>query len=133
MSAVLPSSGHAAPGSDTVVELRNVSKRFRIQEGNTLQEFVPALFRGKGFTPPFFAETRWGLPVPPETRDGLGTMFAAPNEYGLDGRAVMYHMAYFSPKVFGGGQFYLFRCCSSLIDQARDQWLEPEESQGCCQ
>ncbi|MGC4099021.1 MAG: hypothetical protein QM706_18075 [Nitrospira sp.] len=46
-------------------------------------------------------------PVPPETRDGMGDMFADPNQYGVDGRAVMYHMAYFSPKVFGAGQFYL--------------------------
>ena len=68
---------------------------------------VIALKYEKGFTPPFYDGTRWGVPVPPETRDGLGNMFAAPNEYGLDGRAVMYHMAYFSPKVFGGGQFYL--------------------------
>jgi hypothetical protein len=60
-----------------------------------------------GFVPPFFAGTHWGVPIPPETRDGLSTMFADPNQYGVDGRAVMYHMAYFSPKVFGGGQFYL--------------------------
>jgi len=68
---------------------------------------VIALKYENGFVPPFFEGTRWGLPLPPETRDGLGNMFADPNEYGLDGRAVMYHMAYFSPKVFGGGQFYL--------------------------
>ncbi|WP_050028432.1 DUF1254 domain-containing protein [Verrucomicrobium sp. BvORR034] len=60
-----------------------------------------------GFVPPFFEGTHWSVPVPPETRDGLGSMFADPNEYGLDGRAVMYHMAYFSPKVLGAGQFYL--------------------------
>ena len=66
-----------------------------------------ALKYENGFVPPFFDGTHWGLPVPPETRDGLGNMFADPNQYGLDGRAVMYHMAYFSPKVFGGGQFYL--------------------------
>jgi hypothetical protein len=60
-----------------------------------------------GFSPPFYERTRWGVPVPQETRDGFGNMFSDPNEYGLDGRAVMYHMAYFSPKVFGGGQFYL--------------------------
>ena len=60
-----------------------------------------------GFASPFFPGTRWGLPVPKETVDGLGNAFADPNEYDLDGRAVMYHMAYFSPKVFGGGQFYL--------------------------
>jgi ABC-2 type transport system ATP-binding protein len=39
----------------TVIEFSHVSKRFRLQEGNTLQEFVPALFRGKGWTPPFYA------------------------------------------------------------------------------
>ena len=66
-----------------------------------------ALKYEKGFEPAFFEGTRWGLPIPPETRDGLGNMFADPNEYGVDGRSVMYHMAYFSPKVFGGGQFYL--------------------------
>lgn len=60
-----------------------------------------------GFVPAFFEGTGWGVPIPPETRDGLGNMFSDPGEYGLDGRAVMYHMAYFSPKVFGGGQFYL--------------------------
>lgn len=59
------------------------------------------------FVPPFYEGTHWGVPVPPETRDGLGNKFADPNEYGLDGRAVMYHMAYFSPKVLGAGQFYL--------------------------
>ena len=66
-----------------------------------------ALKYENGFDPPFFEGTHWGVPIPPETRDGLGSMFADPNEYGVDGRAVMYHMAYFSPKVFGGGQFYL--------------------------
>ncbi len=68
---------------------------------------VIALEYEAGFVPPFFEGTHWGLPVPPETRDGLGNRFADPNEYGLDGRAVMYHMAYFSPKVLGAGQFYL--------------------------
>lgn len=68
---------------------------------------VIALKYESGFSPAFFEGTSWGIPVPPETREGLGSMFSNPNEYGLDGRAVMYHMAYFSPKVFGGGQFYL--------------------------
>jgi hypothetical protein len=68
---------------------------------------VIALKYESGFHPAFFDGAHWGLPIPPETRDGLGSLFADPNEYGLDGRAVMYHMAYFSPKAFGGGQFYL--------------------------
>ncbi len=68
---------------------------------------VIALKYESGFSPAFFGGTHWGIPVPPETREGLGNLFSNPKEYGLDGRAVMYHMAYFSPKVFGGGQFYL--------------------------
>jgi len=60
-----------------------------------------------GFVQPFFEGTRWGLPIPQETVAGLQTGFADPNQYGVDGRAVMYHMAYFSPKVLGAGQFYL--------------------------
>jgi len=75
---------------------------------------VIALKYETGFVPAFFKGTHWSVPIPPETRDGLGTMFADPNEYGLDGRAVMYHMAYFSPKVFGGGQFYLINISDSL-------------------
>ena len=68
---------------------------------------VIALKYEHGFATPYFAGTRWGVPIPPETVAGLGSGFADPNQYGVDGRAVMYHMAYFSPKVFGGGQFYL--------------------------
>lgn len=73
-----------------------------------------ALKYENGFIPPFYEGTRWSLPVPAETREGLGSMFANPNEYGIDGRAVAYHMAYFSPKVYGGGQFYLI----NLSDRA---------------
>ena len=88
---------------------------------------VIALKYENGFVPPFFEGTHWGVPIPPETRDGLGSMFADPNEYGVDGRAVMYHMAYFSPKVFGGGQFYLLNI-SDRDGQAagRQQDLSPD-------
>ena len=75
---------------------------------------VIALRYETGFVPPFFEGTHWAVPIPKETRDGLGSMFADPNEYGVDGRAVMYHMAYFSPKIFGGGQFYLL----NIVDRA---------------
>ena len=60
-----------------------------------------------GFVPPFFDGTHWAVPIPKETIDGMGSLFADPNEYAIDGRAVMYHMAYFSPKQLGAGQFYL--------------------------
>ena len=66
-----------------------------------------ALKLEKGFVPPFFEGTHWAVPIPKETMDGLGSGFADPNTYAIDGRGVMYHMAYFSPKHFGAGQFYL--------------------------
>ncbi len=37
------------------IEFAQVSKRFQLQEGRTLREFVPALFRGRAWSPPFFA------------------------------------------------------------------------------
>ncbi len=82
------------------------TKRILAQAAREAHEVIALKYEG-GFVPPFFSGSRWGIPVPPETRDGLGNKFADPNEYGLDGRAVMYHMAYFSPKVLGAGQFYL--------------------------
>ena len=82
------------------------TKRILNQAAREAREVI-ALKYEKAFEPAFFDGTHWGVPVPTETRDGLGNMFADPNQYGVDGRAVMYHMAYFSPKVFGGGQFYL--------------------------
>lgn len=59
------------------------------------------------FEPPFFEGSHWAVPVPHETMEGLQTGFADPNVYALDGRAVMYHMAYFSAKHLGAAQFYL--------------------------
>lgn len=69
-------------------------------------EFIAARYEAN-FEPPFFEGTHWAVPVPPETMAGLQTGFADPNVYALDGRAVMYHMAYFSAKRLGGAQFYL--------------------------
>jgi len=37
------------------IEFWQVSKRFQLQEGKTLREFVPALFRGRAWSPPFYA------------------------------------------------------------------------------
>lgn len=37
------------------IELLNVSKRFQLTEGRTLREFVPLLFKGHGFSEPFYA------------------------------------------------------------------------------
>jgi ABC-type polysaccharide/polyol phosphate transport system ATPase subunit len=41
--------------SDTEIEFWEVSKRFVLQEGRTLREFVPAFLRGRGFVEPFYA------------------------------------------------------------------------------
>lgn len=82
------------------------TKRILAEAAREAHEVI-ALKYESGFVPPFFKGTHWSVPIPVETREGLQTMFANPNEYGLDGRAVMYHMAYFSPKVLGAGQFYL--------------------------
>jgi ABC-type polysaccharide/polyol phosphate transport system ATPase subunit len=43
-------------GSDLPeIEFENVSKRFQLTEGGSLREFLPALFKGRGFTEPFYA------------------------------------------------------------------------------
>jgi hypothetical protein len=60
-----------------------------------------------GFSSPFFAGTHWALPVAKSTIDGMASMFADPNSYDVDGRAVMFSVAYFSAKHLGTGQFYL--------------------------
>jgi len=40
---------------EKAIEFREVSKRFVLEEGRTLREFVPALFQGRGWSPPFYA------------------------------------------------------------------------------
>ena len=37
------------------IEFQQVSKRFQLEEGRTLREFLPALFRGRGWSEPFYA------------------------------------------------------------------------------
>jgi hypothetical protein len=68
---------------------------------------VIALKYEKSFATPFFEGARWALPGSQKAIDGMSSGFADPNEYAIDGRAVLYHMAYFSMKHLGGGQFYL--------------------------
>ncbi|HEV3100080.1 MAG TPA: DUF1254 domain-containing protein [Candidatus Udaeobacter sp.] len=59
------------------------------------------------FTPPYFEGTGWALPMTPELIKGLQTQFSDPNSYPIDGRGVIYTMAFFSPKRSGAGSFYL--------------------------
>ena len=46
------------------IEFSRVSKRFRIQEGHTLREFVPAMLRGRGWSPPFYALREISFAIP---------------------------------------------------------------------
>jgi hypothetical protein len=61
----------------------------------------------KVFVPPFNEGTRWALPASPEVVEGMQTLFAKPDRYPIDDRAMTYSMAYFSAKQIGTGQFYL--------------------------
>jgi hypothetical protein len=59
------------------------------------------------FVTPFYEGTHWALPAYKELTDEMPTMYANPDRYPVDYRAVAYSMAYFSPKHLGAGQFYL--------------------------
>lgn len=61
----------------------------------------------QAFVPPFFDNTHWAVPASQETLAGMMSLFGNPDSYPVDGRAVIYSMAYFSAKHLGAGQFYL--------------------------
>ena len=70
-------------------------------------EYISLRFE-KMYDEPFWQGTHWAVPVPPETLADMQDGFSNPDVYALDGRAIMYHMAYFSAKQLGQGQFYVF-------------------------
>ena len=70
-------------------------------------EYIAMRFE-KMFDGPFWEGTRWAVPVPQETLADMQNGFSTPDVYAFDGRAIMYHMAYFSAKQLGQGQFYIF-------------------------
>ncbi len=49
--------------NDKAIEFIDVSKRFQLAEGRTLREFVPALFKGRAWSPPFYALRGVGFTV----------------------------------------------------------------------
>jgi hypothetical protein len=59
------------------------------------------------FQPPYFAASRWAIPVTPEVIEGLATFFTTPDSYPIDARARAFSMGFFSAKHLGAGQFYL--------------------------
>jgi len=61
----------------------------------------------KLFSPRYYVDAHWAVPVQPELSKGLQTDFADPDSYPIDARGVTYSYAFFSAKHFGAGQFYL--------------------------
>lgn len=59
------------------------------------------------FTPPYFGEGQWAVPVSQDVIEGQANLFAEPDVYPLDARGVLFSMAYFSAKHLGAGQFYV--------------------------
>ncbi len=84
--------------------------------------FIVALYESS-FDPPFYDGTHWAVPVQQEAIKGLQTGYADPDSYAVDGRAVTYHMGYFSSKHLGTGQFYLM-----AIDDSAGQSLDGRKS-----
>jgi hypothetical protein len=56
---------------------------------------------------PYFDNSRWALPVSPDYNNTAPTGFADPDVYPVDDRGVVFSFAFFTPKHFGHGQFYL--------------------------
>lgn len=59
------------------------------------------------FDPPFAPPARWALPASQELVASIESNYAEAASYPVDARALSYHMAFFSAKRLGGGQFYL--------------------------
>ena len=69
-----------------------------------------AFLEGKyesGFSPGFYDASQWAVPIPRDVIEGQGSGYSNPDSYPIDGRGVMYSIAYYSPKQLGTGQFYL--------------------------
>ncbi|HZS19083.1 MAG TPA: DUF1254 domain-containing protein [Candidatus Udaeobacter sp.] len=76
-----------------------------------------------GFSPGFYDNSHWAVPVPRDVIEGQGSGYANPDSYPIDGRGVMYSIAYYSPKQLGTGQFYLM-----AIQDKSGQGLEGEKT-----
>jgi hypothetical protein len=59
------------------------------------------------FTPPFYDDAHWALPVSPELVDATTTGYANPDSYPIDERGIAYSIGFFSAKHLRSGQFYL--------------------------
>jgi hypothetical protein len=59
------------------------------------------------FSPPFYDDEKWALPVSKELVEGQQTFFTNHDSYVIDNRGLTYTYAFFSPKHLGAGQYYL--------------------------
>ena len=59
------------------------------------------------FATPMNEGSRWAVPASPELIKALSSQFAETQTYPIDARALAYHMAFFSAKHLGAGQYYL--------------------------
>jgi hypothetical protein len=59
------------------------------------------------FASPMNDAARWALPVSQELVRAMSCQFAETQSYPTDARALAYHMAFFSAKHLGAGQYYL--------------------------
>lgn len=66
------------------------------------------------FTSPFFADTGWAVPVPVAVIEGQSSSYADPDAYPVDDRAVLFSIAFFSPKRLGRGQFYVLTIADAV-------------------
>jgi len=60
----------------------------------------------QGF-PPFWPDSRWGLPALPDLVPAIQSGYADPNSYPVDSRGLAYSYAYIGIKRLGTAQFYL--------------------------
>jgi hypothetical protein len=56
---------------------------------------------------PYFADSRWSLPVQPPYIKGAQSGYAEADEYPVDARGLVFTFAFFTPKTSGTGSFYL--------------------------
>jgi hypothetical protein len=61
----------------------------------------------KAFSPAYYKHSQWAVPASHDVIEGQQTFFADPNSYPLDGRGVLFSIAFFTAKHLGAGQFYL--------------------------
>jgi hypothetical protein len=57
--------------------------------------------------PPFWKNSRWTFPAPPELIEAAQASYAEPDAYPTDARGLAYSYAYIGIKRLGAGQFYL--------------------------